>query len=145
MEQVALVKKLLVFSIKSMKKILNDKIWPAVLSEVQKAINNRSEKNLLTERSDISKHSNKVLYSPYQDAKLLCSPYQENKKHTISPDHHEVSSSCSPVRKSSKSIKSRKSISPLQKDKENIECNFKDVYRKMLMKNLKAKSKINDA
>jgi hypothetical protein len=105
----------------------------------------RSEKNLLTERSDISKHSNKVLYSPYQDAKLLCSPYQENKKHTISPDQHEVSSSCSPVRKSSKSIKSRKSISPLQKDKENIECNFKDVYRKMLMKNLKAKSKINDA
>jgi len=38
----------------------------------------------------------------------------------ISNDRYEVSSSCSPVRRSSKSIKSRKSISPLQKDKENI-------------------------
>jgi hypothetical protein len=37
-----------------MKKILNDKIWPAVLSEVQKAINNRSEKNLLLIKSYFS-------------------------------------------------------------------------------------------
>lgn len=28
------------------------------------------------------------------------------------------------------------------RDKENIECNFKDVYRKMVMKNLKSKKKI---
>lgn len=91
----------------------------------------RSEKNLLTQRSSLSKCSNNEVYSPYKDGRKI---------RGVSPDY-DLSSSCSPLRKSSISIKSRKSISPLQRDKENIECNFKDVYRKMLMKNLKTKKK----